>query len=661
MAVIEVEITKRDPYAGGRRFDDSGAYERIAGVLTFAVDPENRANRPIVDLDLAPRDAAGRVRFRSDFSLLVPQDPDRGNRRLVVDVVNRGRRLAVSGFNRTPMPEESSAEVSEGDGFLFRHGYSVVSIGWQWDVYSDEALLGLEAPRAKIDGRPIGGQTLVEIRPHAVEHTWVLADRNHRPYPVADESDADAVVMVREWEDGPDTVVPREQWRFARETEDGVVPSREHIYLVPGFQPGKVYYVVYMTEGAPVVGTGLLAVRDVAAWLRAPSPLNPVEGGFERVYGYGISQTGRMLRHFVYLGLNLDEEGRAAYDGLLPHVAGGRVGQFNHRFAQPSSQPTAGFGHIFPFADDDTTDPLMERTDGLLRRQRELGAVPKIIYTNSSAEYWRGDASLVHIDSSGRKDLDPTEETRIYHFAGTQHVGSPLPQSHEGLDGSRGRYAGNVVDYAPLLRATLINLDRWVTDGIEPPPNRHPRLDDGTAVTRGELLDSFEAALDVVSPNPERLSVLREADLGPEAHRGVGRYPVLEGRGYPAFVSDVDADGNEVAGIRLPDLTVPVGTHTGWNPRAPENGAPEQIMMMQGFSKFFATTAESREAAEDRRPSLEERYRDRDAYLERVREEARKLVAGRYLLEEDVETVVSACGERYDEAVAVIVPSKVGG
>ena len=653
MVAIEIEITRRDPFAGGRRFGDSGAYERIAGVLTFAVDPENKANRPIVDLDLAPRDAAGRVRFQSDFSLLVPLDPDLGNRRLVVDVVNRGRRLAVSSFNRTPMPDEISPEVSEGDGFLFRHGYSVVSIGWQWDVHRSEALLGLEAPLAQVGGAPIGGQTLVEIRPYVLEHTRLLADGTHRPYPVADANDPEAVLLVREWEDGPDTLVPREQWRFARETRGGVVPSREHIYLESGFQPGKIYYVVYTTEGSPVVGTGLLAVRDVAAWLRAPSPLNPVDGGFERVYGYGISQTGRLLRHFVYLGLNLDEEGRAVYDGLLPHVAGARLGQFNHRFAQPSNLPTSGFGHAFPFADDDTTDPLTERTDGLLRCQRELSAVPKIIHTNTAAEYWRGDASLVHIDASGRKDLDATEETRIYHFAGAQHVPGPLPQSHEWLDGSRGLYAANVVDYAPLLRAALINLDRWTTDGTKPPPNRHPRLDDGTAVTRVELLGAFDAALVVKRPDPERLPVLREVDLGPEAHRGVGRYPVREGREYPCFVSDVDADGNEVAGIRLPDLTVPVGTHTGWNPRAPETGAPDQIMSMQGFSKFFAATTESRETTGDPRASLNERYQDRDEYLDSVREEAMKLAADRYLLDEDIEIVVEACADRYDAAAAM--------
>jgi hypothetical protein len=199
------------------------------------------------------------------------------------------------------------------------------------------------------------------------------------------------MLLVRDWKDAPATVIPRQAWRFARESDNGVVPSREHVYLDSGFKPGKMYYIVYTPSKAPVVGTGLLAVRDVAVWLRHASALNPVEGGFERVYGYGVSQTGRMLRHFMYLGLNQDEAGRLVYDALLPHVAGGRRGEFNHRFAQPSQQHTPGFGHLFPFADNATTDPLTGRTDGLLERLRSLQAVPKIIYTNSSAEYWRGE------------------------------------------------------------------------------------------------------------------------------------------------------------------------------------------------------------------------------------------------------------------------------
>lgn len=651
MAVIAVHTISREPYADGQPFGDTGSYERIDGALTFAVDPEHIANRPIVDLDLAPRDTQGRVQFRAGFTLLTPQDPGLGNRRLLVDVVNRGRKRVVHTFNRVPASTAISREIPPGDGFLFTRGFAVVSIGWQWDVYSSDALLGLEAPCAELAGQATDGRMIVEMRPDVPEKTRLLADRVHQPNLVADLDEPEAMLLVREWKDAPATVIPRHAWRFARETDNGVVPSREHVYLASGFEPGNMYYIVYTPAQAPVVGAGLLAVRDVAVWLRHTSSLNPVAGGFERIYGYGVSQTGRLLRHFMYLGLNLDEQGRLVYDALLPHVAGGRRGEFNHRFAQPSQQHTPAFGHLFPFADTVTTDPLSGRTDGLLERLRSLQAVPKIIYTNSSAEYWRGDCSFAHIDPSGRVDLDPAPESRIYHFAGTQHIAGGLPlATGSGPDGSTGRYPYNVVDYRPLLRAALINLDRWVSDGVEPPPSCHPRLDNGTAVTRAEVLAAFGALPDIVTLDPERLWTVRVLDLGADAQRGVGRYPAQEGDAYPSFAPAIDSDGNELAGIRLPDLAVPVGTHTGWNPRAPETGAPEQMMAMQGFSNFFASTRAAREAIGDPRPSLEERYADRDAYLAKVRDVAERLASERYILEADIEIVIEACAVRYDAA-----------
>ena len=652
MAVSDIDVTRRGPYAGGESFGDCGAYERIDGILSFAVDPDNEANKTIIDLDLAPRDAEGRVHFQADFTLLVPQDPARGNRRLIVDVPNRGRRRVVGTFNRGPLPVEDSWEIDPGDGFLFRHGYSVAFVGWQWDVYRSEILMGLQAPQALLDGQPIRGQTVVEMRPDTPQRTRLLADRVHQPYPAADVDEPAAALLVRDWEDEPDTVIPRSQWRFAQESGTGVVASHEHVYLASGFKPGKIYYVVYTTEGAPVVGAGLLAVRDVAAFLRYPSALNPVKDGFERVYGYGVSQTGRLLRHFVYLGLNADEEGRVVYDGLIPHVAGGRRGEFNQRFGQPSMQSNPSFGHNFPFADNEMADPVTERKDGLLNRVREKGVAPKVFYTNSSAEYWRGDGSLVHIDPTGKWDMEPAPEARIYHFAGTQHMAGHLHPPTVGPDGSRGRYPFNVVDYRPLLRAALINLDRWVSHGVEPPPSCHPQIADGTAVTQRRLLASLDAIPGLVKPDPDRLWALREVDLGPDAERGIGRYPVQEGAAYACLVSALDSDGNEVAGIRLPDLEAPVGTHAGWNLRDPETGAPEQLMSMQGFSNFFPSTAAARTRAGDRRPSLEERYRDRDDYLKQVREVAQQLIADRYLLEEDIEIVVAACAERYDHALA---------
>ena len=651
VAVLQVEITSRGRYADGRSFRHGVPYERIDGVVTFGVDPDDIANGSIVDLKVAPRDDAGLVRFTSDFTVLTPTASN-GAVKLLVDVVNRGRKVAVNTFNRVPPAPAPTFEQPAGDGFLFRHGFAVVSIGWQWDVYPGTGLLGLKAPPVTVDGRPGAGQAVVEIRPNAPQHTWLLADRLHQPYPVADADSPDARLLVRDWEDGPESEIPRSTYRFAREVDGKVMPSREHVYFAPGFQPGKIYRIVYPADGAVVVGAGLLAVRDVAVWLRHPSHLNPIENGCERAYAYGVSQTGRLLRHFLYLGLNVDEEGRQVYDGLLPHVAGGRRGEFNHRFGQPSQQSETGFGHLFPFADDDTADPFTQRSDGLLRRQRMMGRAPKVVYTNSSAEYWRGDASLSHTDPAGMTDVNEARETRHYHFAGTQHgAGSVAQPPATGPDGSSGRYPFNVVDYRPLLRAALINLDRWAAEAVEPPPSSHPRLDDGTAISRDEALQAMPAIPGLVTPDRERLWVIREVDLGPQVEQGIGRYPAVEGRTYPCYVSAVDADGNEVAGIRLPDLDAPVGTHAGWNTRDPETGAPEQLIPMQGLTLFFPPTKSAREQTGDARLSLEERYDGREEYLARVRELAQKLVADRYLLAEDVGMVVAACGQRYDAAV----------
>jgi hypothetical protein len=459
------------------------------------------------------------------------------------------------------------------------------------------------------------------------------------------------LLFVRDWADGPDVVFPRDAWHFACETGTGDA-NEMHVHLASGFQRGKAYYVVYTTQGAPVVGTGLLAVRDAAAFLRYPSAANPVAGGFERTFACGSSQSGRLLREFVYRGLNLDEEGRQAYDGLLPHVAGGRLGEFNNRFAQPGMWRLRGWTGRGPFADNTFPDPFSGRADGLLKRQRELGGVPKIIYTNTSTEYWGGHGSLPHIDPSGLADLEPAPETRTYHFCGTSHGAGTL-EHWRAVERTPCLLPLNATDYLPLSRAAFMNLDRWVSEGVEPPPGNHPRLDDGTAVTREEGLQSMPLLPGMVKPDPNRLAVVREVDLGPEAEHGIGRYPARSGREYRCFVSALDSDGNEIAGVRLPDIEVPVGTHTGWNPRKPEAGAPEQIAQQDGFTLFFPSTRAAREATGDPRLSIEERYASREEYLERVRAAAQRLVEARYLLEEDLETVISACAERYDVAAAI--------
>lgn len=651
MAVVQIEIKSRRPYAGGESFANTGSYERIEGKLTFAVDPVNEVNSAVVDIALAPRDQDGKVRFQSDFSLVAPAEAGRGNRRLILDIPNRGNAITVPQFNRVSRRGMSATDDPVGDGYLFREGYSILSVAWQWDVMPSPGVLVFDPPYAEIDGRPVRGQAMVEFRPTERVRATVLCNRVHRPYRAADVNEADARLIVRDFEDDEDTVIPRNQWRFANETESGVVASDAHFFLESGFIPGKIYTVVYTTEGAPVVGSGMLSMRDAAIFFRRASQENPVNGGFEYVYTFGSSQTGRLQRDMILAGLNIDEAGNIAYDGMLPQIAGGRRGDFNSRFAQPSAQAPTSFGHLPPFTDNPVLDPYTGKTAGLLDRLRSRNAVPKIIYTNSSAEYWRCDGSLSHVDPSGTRDVALPDEVRSYFFAGTQHGGGSLPLSRGMPEGGAAQNYANIVDYGPLQRAALVNLDKWVSQAVEPPASRYPRIDNGTAITREASL-AAQKIPGLRKPDVNRLWRLRVTDLGPDADRGIGRFPAKEGQQYATLVSAVDDDGNEAAGIRLPDLVEPIATYLPWNLRTPEMGAPEQVVQFLGSTFLFAATRQQREAAGDPRPSLEERYASRADYVDRVRVVARALAADRYLLEADIELLVDMAAARYDAALA---------
>ncbi len=651
MSVINFEQTRRIPYAGGTSFSDVGPYEQIDGILTFGVDPGAPANREIVDLGLVDRDENGLVQFKADFSITRPVDPELGSHTLLIELPNRGRRRIIDTLNMTGA--DASNSPPPGDGFLFERGYSIASIGWQWDVFKDDILMGLDAPLANISGEIDPGQAVVEIRPYQRARTWLLADRIHKPLRASDLNDPEASLLVKDYEDGEVELVPRDRWRFAKESPGGVEPSNEHIYLEEGFEPGKYYQVLYRTDDAPVAGAGLIAFRDVATFLRNESDQFSLGlGRIDNVIGYGVSQTGRFIRHFLHLGLNVDENGQTAYDGLLPHVAGARMGSFNNRYAQPSNQSYPSWGHMFPFADAERDDPLSGRRDGLLARLHKEGAVPKIVYTNSSAEYWRGDCSLMTTDPLGTIDIELDPGTRVYHFAGTQHGPGTLPQTAEGApEGALGAHPFGVVDYSPLLRAALVNLVDWVANDTEPPGSMYPNIADGTAITRQEVLETFNHLPDQAVPNPQKLWVIRTIDLGQRAQEGVGTYPPVEGKAYACLVSSVDADGNELGGIRLPDISVPVATHAGWNTRANETGSPDQQIPMQGFTRWFSATERDREQRTDPRPSIEERYESRDEYERLVREEVGWLIRDRFVLESDLELVVNNAMERYDYAL----------
>jgi len=640
MSVLHVDIARRTPFP----YD----YERLDGIVRFAVDPAHPANAGIADLDRAPRDAEGRVRFAADFVLLQPADPGRANRRLLYYVVNRGQRVGVP-YNHVPARPATlppTDEIDVGDGFLMKRGWTVAMCGWQWDVERQPGLMGIETPQALgQDGAPLRGRVAVAFQPnyahahqrlahwplHAEPGRQALA---HTPYPAADLDEPTAELTVRDTPEGPRTAIPRERWRFARDEAGRPVPDDSSVWLAGGFLPGRWYELVYTTRACPVVGTGLLATRDCVAWLRHDAGDNPAAGRLDFTYGHGRSQCGRFLRYFLYAGLNQDEAGRQVFDGLIPHVAGARRGEFNQRYGQPSETNPRGSGGLFPFASDELTDPLTGQIDGLLRRQRQLGGVPRIFTTNTSSEYWRSDCSLIHTDPTGTRDVQPPPEERIYLIAGHQHGPGLVAATDTTPIGARGANRFTMVDGTPVERALLVHLDRWVAEGAEPPRSAFPRLADGTAATREAVLDELRAL----------------PGLGP---LDVGQLPRLRrpgggGEPYASYVSAVDADGNEVAGIRVPDVSVPAATHMGWVARHPATGGAGQLLDMMGTTLPFAQTAREQEQRGDPRPAIAARYRDRDAYLAQARTAAERLAHDGFILEQDVDLTVQLAAERYD-------------
>jgi hypothetical protein len=637
----------------GRPFGDVGPYQLLEARAHFAIDPLHPCNTAITDVALAPRDSTGRVCFSAHFAMLQPLHRERGNRRLFFDVVNRGRKTVLSYFNSAPRATDPTAPLDPGNGFLMRHGYTVVWCGWQADVPpSAPGLMGLQAPEALgPDGKPLVGKILCQFQADEGVSMFYLADRQHLPHPAMDLHDPDAVLLVRDHPNAPARPIGRDAWSFVP-IEDESEPH--YVCLTAGFEAGKIYQLVYTTRGSSIVGLGFAAVRDIVSFLKhaATASGNPCAGTLDYAYAFGASQSGRFLRHMIHTGLNEDEAGRMALDGIMPHIAGGMRGEFNLRFGQPSKDVCYIIPELFPFTDTPQTDPVTGQTGALLAGLEARGKVPKILFTNTSAEYWRGDAALIHTDLVRMTDAPESPAVRRYHFAGTQHgVGIFPPITVRPADGIRGQLPFNTVDYTPLLRAALRNLDRWVSTGEPAPPSCHPRLADGTAVPSHTLAAAF-AKLPGVRFPPRTLHALR-LDYGPETARGrTLQLPAREGEAYPALVAALDTDDNEIAGIRLPDLTVPLATHTGWNLRHQEVGNPDLVIGitggLAGWTLPFPATRTDREATGDPRLSLEERYQSRQDYVQQVRAAAQTLVEQGYVLAEDLLWIEEGAGRRYD-------------
>jgi len=639
--VESLQVKSIDPVAEGRSFGRVGPYEKVVGRLALSLDP---AAEQIVDLDRAPRDSDGRVRFEADLYLLRPVHPERGRGTLFLEVPNRGGKAIVRYFNRDATRSfDPVTSESVGDGFLFEEGYTLAWIGWQFDVPGQDGLMRVDVVPATAGGEVEG---LVRADHVFEEDTDIfeLGHVGHRAYlPVAGGDERDRLTS-RSTRLGERTLIPRENWSFRYpngETGEGLA-----VRLESGFEKGKIYELVYVSDDPVVVGVGLAALRDGAAWLR-DSEASPV--AVERVIAMGISQTGRLLRQFLYQGFNLLPGGRMAFDGVISHTAGAGRGSFNHRFAQPSRDahrfraflyPT----DVYPFSDLPQEDPETGIEEGLLDRLRKVGAVPKIFFTNTGYEYWGRNAALIHTALDGSRDVALGPEVRSYHFASTQHFVGSFPPRPEDT-----RYPENPVDFLWSLRALLIAMDSWITDGVAPPPSRIPKIANASLVTLEDY--RFPAVPDVEVPkivhNTWRL------DFGPRFRsEGIVDYqPPRVGAPFPVLVPQADADGNETGGIRLPQVEVPLATYTPWNFRSEAIGAPHELANFRGACLPFAVTEAERRHSGDPRPSVEARYASRDEYLGRYARAAMDLAKERFLLPQDLSGMLSQAEEFWRLAV----------
>ena len=659
MPVNRFDLKFRRPLADGKSWADVGPYEELRGTLHFDIDPEHSANERITDVGLAPKNPEGRVEFSAEVSILLPVDRSKASGRMMLDVVNRGNRVALPNFNRATRPsiDETTPidiEVDAGDGYLMRNGYVVVACGWQKDAPPYPALITLNSPDGVgLDGKPITGTVYSQLQSPSDTRNFLLSDKGHRAYPAADINELGASLEVRDEPDGQPYAIERSNWRFGRIDDDGnYIADPDYICSEVPFSKGRLYQVIYTTVGARLLGLSFAALRDVTSWIKhGTTALESPVPGVNHAYAYGRSQTGRYLRTYLYNDMNLDEDGREAFDGVIANVAGGMRGEFNQRFGQNSKDRNNMLTQLFPFTSVPTTDPEIEESGSMHARLDERGSKVKVFYTNTSAEYHRGDASLLHTDPDGTRDVDPGKYTRVYHFTGTEHglgMWPPTDVAAAGEEGQdRSQNLRNIIDYTPLLRACLDNMDRWVVNNEEPPPSRHPRLDDGTAVPvtqPGTVFNHIPGAA-----YPEHHANPKRRDFGLlETREQVTTFPPREGKVFGSLVSAVNADGNEVAGVTLPEIAVPIAATTGWTLRHPSTGGETQLLVFAGATVPFAATKADREMNGDPRPSIEERYESKDVYLEQVRAAGEALVAERYLIEEDIEVSVSQASKFWD-------------
>ena len=646
---IILDIEENIPFAGGHEFSGAGAYRRLKGRARFMLDPQALTN--IVDIDKAPRNADGLVECTADIMILKPADMDRGSQRLFFDYGNRGNKRAIQFFCDAPATNDPIALADAGNGYLFRRGHVVAFCAWQGDMLPGNGRMLLDVPVADAVAGTVRTEFIIDAA--GIDTMPLSGFASMHSYRATSFDPAKAQLTRRRYPDAPREAV--NGWQFARiqtglgldgqGAEVGLVADDSTIHMPGGFEPGFIYEIIYQARDPLVLGLGFVAVRDFISHLRyggnddAGNP-NPVGGGIEKAYCWGRSQTGRLIRESVYQGFNADAAGRRVFDGVLCHVAGGGRMVMNHRFVCTNDAASQEFeardkaADRFPFSYASTTDHLTGRTDALLRHPQ---TDPLVIHTQTATEYWQRHGSLVHTDTRG-DDLDQPDNVRVYFWSSSQHFANP---NSSGPAVGAMAHLGNPVQTSMLFRAILEALDAWATDAKPPPDSRVPRRDDGSLLDAAQWHERFPDIPGAILPRGPASTPL--LDHGARFEDGLpGEFPPkpINQQGYATLVPAPDADGNDAPGVRAPMVVAPLGTYSGWNIRDRTVSGTGAMSWFNGGYMPFADTPEERAGTRDPRPSILERYGDKDGYRKAVAAAAQALVADGFMLNEDVARVI---------------------
>jgi len=637
--ITKIVITRvESPTVEGLSFGNVGQYEKLVGRVAGEIDPGDSHNSVITDVGLAPRNAGGKVEYETDIMILRPVDRSKGNHKVWYELTNRGSIAAFHQFNDASSGGNDPAKAADaGNGFLMRQGYSILFSGWDTTATPGSNRFTMKAPIAvNPDGSPIIGPAMEEFVVDDASTTSGLLT-----YPAATLDKADAALTMRARYDDQPIVIAPDRWDYANEDGTAIKLAGDRT----PFQQGSLYEFIYQAKDPVVSGMGFAAIRDLASFVRFAKTddsgnANPLDGTATEIYTACVSQPCRTMHDFLLLGFNADESGKQTVDGIVNWIGGSSGIYMNYRFAQPFRTHRQHIARWFPefqspFTNQVTIDPVAGKTDGRLARCLATKTCPKIFEVNSGNEYWSKDMAVGFVDNAGRDLPDEPANVRSYFIASLPHQGG-IGATGKGIcQQNRNPLVANAV-----LRALLVAMDQWVSNDVEPPARRIPRVADGTLVP--PLPQARQGFPEI--PGIEYNGRMHTGDLfdyGAQFDKGILTRlpPRLVGTPYPAFVPRTDSDGNDIAGVRLPEVAVPLATYTGWNLRAFPVGGDDGCDHF-GQQIDFARTKAERVATADPRPSLEERYLSHGDYVNAVTSAANALARDRLLLDEDVQAYV---------------------